>query len=170
MNYLHYRHLLIALCVATLAACGFQLRGTSDLSFSTIFIQHHGASSIAKHLQRSFASSGVQVLSSAEGAEMQLELLSENTRRQILSLSGSGTVREYEVIYQVTLRIRPASEELWSAPQIIETRRDYSFDNSQLLAKEAEEARLFNDMRNDTAREIMRRLSAIKASKPSAAN
>lgn len=170
LHAMHYRNLLLILCATVLAACGFHLRGTADLSFSTIHIQQHGASAISKNLQRSLKSSGVQILPTAEGAEMQLELLNEDTRRQILSLSGGGKVREYELIYQVTIRLRQASEELWSAPQTIEARRDYSYDDTQLLAKENEEARLYNDMRSDVTREIMRRLSSLKAAKPGAAN
>jgi LPS-assembly lipoprotein len=74
------------------------------------------------------------------------------------------------LIYRVTIRLREASSELWGMPQVIEQRRDYSYDDTQLLAKEGEEARLYNDMRSDASREILRRLSAINTSKPKAAN
>jgi LPS-assembly lipoprotein len=85
-------------------------------------------------------------------------------------LSGGGKVREYELIYYVTIRLRNASSELWGQPQVIEQRRDYSYDDTQLLAKEGEEARLYSDMRSDASREILRRLTAINTGKPKPAN
>ena len=165
----HYRTLLLALLLTTLTACGFQLRGMADLPFKSIYVQN-SASAIGKSLTRSLRTSGVEVLPTADGAEMLLELSGETTSKNILSLSGGGKVREYELIYRVTIRMRQASATLWSAPQTIESRRDYSYDDTQLLAKESEEARLISDMRNDAAREIMRRLNAQKSAQPSAAN
>lgn len=170
MKLAHQRHLLLIGCLFVLSACGFHLRGTSELAFKSIHIQQHGASVIARNLQRNLLSSGVQVLATPEGAEMHLELSAENTRRDILSLSGAGKVREYELIYQVTVRMRPGTETLWSAPQVIESRRDYSYDDTQRLAKETEEARLYNDMRSEAVREIMRRLSTQRIGHTGAAN
>ena len=95
---------------------------------------------------------------------MQLEIMEEKNEKNILSLSGGGKVREYELYYWVTYRWRPASSELWGPAQSIEQRRDFSYDDTQTLAKEGEEARLYNDMRSDAAREIMRRLNAVGAS------
>jgi LPS-assembly lipoprotein len=37
-----------------------------------------------------------------------------------------------------------------------------SFDETQVLAKEAEEALLYRDMQGDLVQQIMRRLAAIK--------
>jgi LPS-assembly lipoprotein len=41
-------------------------------------------------------------------------------------------------------------------------RRDYSFNDSQVLAAESEEALLYRDMRNDAVRQLVRRLQAAK--------
>lgn len=164
------RHLLLAVSLLTLAACGFHLRGMTELAFKTIHIQESNKTAIGKDLRRSLASSGVKLVTAPEEAELHLELMGETTEKRILSLSGGGKVREYELIYRVTLRLRDAASELWGAPQVVEVRRDYSYDDTQLLAKEGEEARLYKDMHNDAAREIMRRLNAIKTARPGAAN
>jgi len=169
-SHITYRNLLLALCLLTLAACGFQLRGMTEMGFKKLYLQKGNASLLAKELRRSLTSSGVEVVTTPEEAEMLLELSGESIEKNILSLSGGGKVREYELIYRVTIRLREASSELWGAPQLIEQRRDYSYDDTQLLAKEGEEARLYSDMRSDSAREILRRLSAINTSKPKAAN
>ena len=48
------------------------------------------------------------------------------------------------------------------APQSIEIRRDFPFNDSEALAKENEEALLFRDMRKDAVQQILSRLSAVK--------
>jgi LPS-assembly lipoprotein len=99
-----------------------------------------------------------------ENAEMLLDLMGEKNDKKILSLGGSGKVKEYELVYQVVLRMRDASSETWGAPQTVEIRRDYSYSDTQLLAKDYEESRMYSDMRADATREIMRRLNAQKPS------
>lgn len=169
-NHIHTRNLLLILCVLALTACGFHLRGVTKMSFTTLHIEKHGATSIARELQRTLSSSGVSVVSREQDAEMLLELMQEDTEKRILSLSGGGKVREYELIYRVTLRMRSASSELWGAPQTIEFRRDFSYDDRELLAKEGEEARLYGNMRSEAVHAIMRRLSAQQVGEPAAAN
>jgi LPS-assembly lipoprotein len=143
------------LCLLTLAACGFHLRGMQDMPFKTLYIQKSGETQLVKDLQRSLASSGVQVVPT---------LMGEKNDKKILSLGGSGKVKEYELVYQVVLRMRDASSETWGAPQTVEIRRDYSYSDTQLLAKDYEESRMYSDMRADATREIMRRLNAQKPS------
>ena len=159
------RGILMLLLILGLTACGFHLRGLADLSFQSIYIQQGTAVSITSELQRSLATNGVKVVNLPEQAEMQLELMGETTDKRILSLSGAGRVREYELIYRVTFRTRSTSGETWSPPQTIETRRDFTYDDTVLLAKQAEETRLYNDMRSDAAREVLRRLSALSSGK-----
>lgn len=164
-------HALLAVFLLAMSACGFHLRGQADLSFQTLYIQKSGAPGVAADLIRSLKSNGITVVNSPVQAEMLLELMSEATEKRILSLSGGGKVREYELLYRVNFRTREAGSELWGPMQTVEGRRDYSYDDAQLLAKEGEEARLNSDMRADAVREILRRLSAQKVSaKPGAAN
>lgn len=164
------RNVLLLVCTFALAACGFHLRGVTDLAFKSIYIQESSKTKIVKDLRRSLTSSGIVLAVAPEQADLQLDLMGETNDKRILSLSGGGKVREYELIYRVTLRLRDAGSELWGAPQVVEVRRDFSYDDTQLLAKEGEEARLYKDMHSDAAREIMRRLNAIKTAKPGAAN
>ena len=163
-----FRNFLLACSLFALGACGFQMRGMMDFGFKTVYLQQSN-SVLVKELRRALRSSGVEIVQTPEEAEMQLEIMEEKTEKNILSLSGGGKVREYELFYWVTYRWRPAGSELWGPAQSIEQRRDYSYDDTQTLAKEGEEARLYNDMRSDAAREIMRRLNAVGASTSKAA-
>jgi LPS-assembly lipoprotein len=164
-----FRNLVLAFSLFVLAACGFQLRGMTNLGFKTAYVQQHN-SPLGKELRRALRSSGVTVVQVPAEAEMLLDIMEERTTKNILSLSGGGKVREYELFYRVTYRWREASNELWGPAQSIEQRRDYSYDDTQVLAKEGEEARLYSDMRSESAREIMRRLNAMGASTPKTVN
>lgn len=165
-NLLHYINNplgIITALIFTLAvsACGFQLRGNADLSFKNLYIQG-GTLSISKELKRSFKANGIQIVESAEDAELLLEMLGETNEKRILSLSGRGLVREYELNYHVSFRTREAGSPTWSAPQKVQSRRDFSYNDNALLGKAGEEEMLNKDMRTDAVREILRRLTAIK--------
>lgn len=151
----------IFLLCTVLAACGFQLRGVANLAFKTIFVQG-STLSISKDLNQSFKTNGIQVVNKIDDAELIVELLDEANEKRILSLSGGGVVREFELNYRMSFRTRDPASETWSQPQLIQTRRDFSYNDNALLGKAEEENRLNSDMRNDAIREIMRRLSAIK--------
>jgi LPS-assembly lipoprotein len=153
--------LLLLICIIT--ACGFELRGSADLSFKTIFIQGKKIS-ISKELQRSLNSNGVKVVEKVADAELVLELMSESYQKRILSLSGAGVVREFEITYLLDFRIRDSKNPLWGDVQSIRGRRDFSFSDSALLAKLEEEERLRQDMASDATRELLRRLTAYKPS------
>ena len=99
---------------------------------------------------------------SAEGAELQLELIGEENEKRILSLAGTGTVNEYELFYRVHYRTKLLGQATWSQVNTIESRRDYTFDNANLLAKNTEELKLNQGMEKDVTIGVMRRLSVLK--------
>lgn len=152
---------LLVMTILVLSGCGFHLRGAESLPFDSLYVQDSGAAGIARDLKRSLKSSGIRLESSAEKAQASLDLMSEDNEKRILSISGRGRVREFELLYRVSFRVKQAGSELWQAPQLLELRRDYSFDDKALLGKEAEESRLVGDMRSEAVREIMRRLSSL---------
>lgn len=152
---------LALMCSLILSACGFQLRGAANLPFQKLYIQGGGIS-ISRDLKQSLETNGIQVLDSPEGAELLLEVQGENYEKRILSLSGTGVVREFELFYRVSFRTREPANPIWSTVQTVQQRRDFSYNDSALLGKAEEEAMLNSDMRKDAVREVLRRLSAIK--------
>jgi LPS-assembly lipoprotein len=147
--------------IASLNSCGFQLRGNNSMAFKSLFIQGNTLV-ISKNLVKSLNTSGVDVLSSPENADMLLEMVGEESEKRILSLSGRGVVNEFELYYRVHYRTKQAGAALWSQVQTVEARRDYSFSDANLLAKQNEEKRLNENMQSDVISNLMRRLSALK--------
>lgn len=155
------RGVVIFLLSFLLAACGFHLRTVGDLPFKSIYVQGAGTSQMSRDLRRLLVGSGVKVVQDAEDAELVMEIMSEQYVKEILSLSGKGKVREYQLIYRTVFRLKNANAENWGAPQTVEQRRDFSYDDSAVLAKDQEEANLVTDMRTEAVREILRRVSSL---------
>jgi len=88
--------------------------------------------------------------------------MGEENEKRILSLSGSGLVREFELFYRIHYRTRQADAALWSPVQTIEARRDFSYSDANILAKQAEERQLNENMQTDVLSNLMRRLSRLK--------
>jgi LPS-assembly lipoprotein len=160
LNYSIRLSLILFLC-AGLAACGFHLRGAADIPFESVFIQGNTLI-ISKNLKKALTTNGVKVLDSAENAELLLETVGEESEKRILSLSGKGKVNEFELYYRVHYRTRRSTDALWDQVQTVEARRDYSYDDSNLLAKQGEEKRLNEDMQRDVLNSLLRRLSTLK--------
>ena len=80
-----------------LTGCGFQLRGSYELPYQGVFVSAPSASSVARDIRRELTGGTTRVLPSAKDADAQLNILEERRDRQILSLSGAGRVREYEL-------------------------------------------------------------------------
>ena len=147
--------------MCSLMSCGFHMRGVTDVAFSTVFIQGNTLV-ISKNLKKSLNTSGVKVLDSATNAELLLEMVGEESEKRILSLAGGGTVNEFELFYRVHYRTKVADATTWSPVQTVEARRDFTYSDANLLAKQDEEKRLNDNMRSDVISGILRRLAALK--------
>ena len=147
--------------LCSLVGCGFHLRGVTDVAFNNIFIQGNTLV-ISANLKKSLNTSGVKVLNSAENAKLLLEMVGEESEKRILSLAGVGTVNEFELFYRVHYRTKAAGAATWSQVQTVEARRDFTYSDANLLAKQDEEKRLNDNMRSDVISGILRRLAALK--------
>ena len=152
------------LFVATLAACGFQLRGQTTLPFSSVFVSTPGGSVVAAELKRELANIPTKVMPTAIGADAQLNILEDRRDRQILSLSGAGRVREYELKLRVSYQLVDAKGGVFIPTSEIQLARILSYDDSRIIAKQQEEALLYQDMERDAVSQILRRMTAIKRS------
>ena len=156
--------LISVACIALLfAGCSFQPRGQVDLSFRNIYVETQGFSLFGAELRRVVqAGNEVEVMDSPEQAEVVLKVVSEQQERHIISLTGSGSVREFQLVYRIAYRIMDNKLKDLAAPGEIVLRRDMLFDDSLRLAKESEEERLYRDMQTDAVHQMLRRLSVIQ--------
>jgi LPS-assembly lipoprotein len=95
-------------------------------------------------------------------AEAILEIISVVNDKQIMSVSGGGRVREFELRYRVSFRLVDAKGTELIPTNEIALRRIIPFTDAQVVAKEGEEAMLVREMQSDSAAQIVRRLEAVK--------
>ena len=152
-----------------LSACGFHLRGSNGsfmLPFATMYIGLPETSPLAIDLKRYIRAIGsTEVVDTKDGADAILDVLTDperNRTKTILSLNSNGRVSEYQLGYSINFRVLDKAGNQLLAPTTISLNRPITFNESQVLAKETEEAQLYRDMRNDLVQQIMRRLAAIK--------
>ena len=159
------RRVLLLACPAALAGCGFQLRQAPDFACKTIAMPTVG-SPVSIELGRTLRANGaVQVVTSngpLDGVDAVLQLLAEQREKVVVGLNASGQVREFQLRLRYRFRVRtPQGRELIPETELNQ-QRDISFNESLVLAKEAEESLLYRDMQNDMVQQVIRRLAAIK--------
>ncbi len=149
----------VAVFSAVIAVCGFHLRGSANLPFTTMYVQAPPASLFATQLKRAVSvGSQTRITENAKEAQVTLQILNEAREKQILSLSGAGRVSEYRLRYRVSYRlIDDKNVERMPADQIV-LQRDLTFTDGAVISKESEEALLYRDMQNDAVQQLMRRL------------
>ncbi len=149
-----------------LAACGFKLRGNQNYAFQTLAIMPNPGGALAIELRRSVASA-VRVLAADESlmqAQVVLDIVQEQREKTVVGVNSSGQVREFQLRIRVKFRVRkPDGQELTPETEILQ-QRDISFNESAVLAKEAEEVLLYRDMQTDIVQQLMRRLASVKLS------
>ena len=91
-----------------------------------------------------------------------LQFTEETREKDILSLTGTGRVREFQLRYRVGFRVHDGKGGDFVPPSTIQLTRDITFNDAEILAKEAEEQLLFRDMQADMVQQILRRLAAAK--------
>jgi LPS-assembly lipoprotein len=158
------RHLITLLLAASLAACGFHMRGTtpdSQMSFKSIYLDVKKGSAIERDLRTAIRFSDAQLAADAKAADVTLRIVRQSQQKKILTLNAQGKVREYSLTYQVQFEILDANNKKLLQPPEMVMQYILSYSEEQALAKEQEERMTFDDMRRDAVSQIMRQLARL---------
>lgn len=156
---------LAAPLVAGLSACGFALRQAPNLPFNTMYAGFAESSSLGQELRRSLESSGVRVITDSrqlDAAQVTLDILQDQREKTVVGVNATGLVREFQLRIRFKFRLRDkAGNEIIPETELL-LQRDFSFNESSALAKEAEEALIYRSMQSDIVQQALRRLSAVQ--------
>jgi len=160
------RVFLVQAAALALGGCGFQLRGAPELAFASLFINVADTSSLGNELKRNLGSLGtLQIVSDAAQvttAQAVLDILAEQREKTVVGVNATGQVREFQLRVRIRFRLRtPQGKELIPETELLQ-QRDISFNESAVLAKEAEESLMYRDMQSDIVQQLMRRLAAVR--------
>jgi LPS-assembly lipoprotein len=154
-----------ALGASLLAGCGFKLRSSQTFAFETVAVTPESGGAVASELVR-YLGNKVRPLAPPKGGEAPqviVDILQELREKTVVAVNATGQVREFQLRIRVKFRMRtPQGRELISDSEVTQ-QRDISFNESAVLAKEAEEGLLYRDMQSDIVQQLLRRLAAVKS-------
>ena len=78
-----------------------------------------------------------------------------------MTLTGTGAVSEYQLDYFVTYRFK-SKDGAWNLPITIEASRIYTYDDSDIRAKDEEEKRLVSGMEDQLIKTMATQISLSK--------
>jgi LPS-assembly lipoprotein len=157
---------LLGLTAAGLSGCGFALRTPPKFAFATIYAGVAPNSQLGVELKRNLAAAGgVTLITDAKAqnkADVILDILQELREKVVVGVNASGQVREFELRLRLRFRLRtPQGRELISNTEMVQ-QRTLSFNETVVLAKEAEEQLLYRNMQSDIVQQLIRRLAAVR--------
>src|SRR3989338_5415674 len=117
-----------------MAGCGFRLRGSAELPFETLYIPQ-STSGIGLDLKRNIeAGTSAKVVADPRKAQAILQVDQEGRGKQILSLTGAGRVREFQLTYTVAFRVHDGKGGEYVPSNTIQLTREITFADTQILA------------------------------------
>lgn len=156
--------LVLLAAALALSACGFRLRGDASVPFKTAFISGGLGTPLYPELARRLrGEAGATMVERADQAEAIIDIGVLHFDKQVLTISGGGRVREFLLTLRIVFRVHDGGGGEWLKTGEISIKRDFSFNDSQALAKEAEERALVQTMYADALDQMMRRLASARS-------
>jgi len=162
---IHRRTLLLALLISAslaLNACGFHLRGDTQLKVSSIYLNAPRNSALTLEAKRVLRAGGVKTTENEKEAELILDILNEGQDQVILTFTSTGIAREIELRYRLTFRVRAQTGEVLIDSKQLTFRRELLTSEGFALPREAEQLALYKDMKSDAVQQIVRQLDFVK--------
>lgn len=176
------RRALLQLALGTtvfgMSGCGFALRKAPTFAFDTVRLQGMEGTEVSRELRDALRANGVSVITlntptpagaPAPQAQAQaqaqaiLTVLVDQRERVVVGQTAAGQVRELQLRTRFVFRLRTPADKILIDDVELLLERDISFNETQVLAKDAEEAMLYRDMRGDIVQQVLRRLAAVKS-------
>ncbi len=151
-----------------LAGCGFALRSSPNFAFDTVAVTPEQSVGVAAELAR-YLGDKLRPVVPAEGQtgpQAVIEVIQELREKNVVGLTATGQVREFQLRLRVRFRVRTLQGVELIAPTEVVLQRDISFNETAVLAKETEEILLYRDMQSDLVQQLLRRIAAIKSLTP----
>lgn len=164
---LQRRVALASVAALALPACGFQLRQAPKFPFAALRMAGSESTITSVALRRELQINGLRVLTSADktipadATAVVLRVLLDQRERAVVGQTASGQVRELQLRTRFRFNLQTSDERILIDDTELLLERDLSFNETQVLAKDAEEQLLYRDMTSDIVQQVVRRLAAV---------
>jgi LPS-assembly lipoprotein len=159
----HLRFGLPIAMLALLGACGFHLQGYASLppTLAAAWVEPSDAQSdFYVALRTALKASGTTLQETATGGAATIRILQDGLSERVLTVSARNIPTAYELTYMVRISVSVNGVELMP-PESHSALREYSFDESALLAKNQERETLAAALADELVIRVMRRLSSL---------
>ena len=155
------RFIYLLILSLALVSCGYSMRGNINLpdDIRTISLTSEFYSPLLISITDNLKNSDINVTDSKNKNLYRINILSESFKRRQLSISASGRVNEYEIIYDLSFEINPPN--MKSDAETITLYRDYSFDENNIMGSSDREEQIKKEMVATSASLIYNRLNAL---------
>jgi LPS-assembly lipoprotein len=147
-----------------LAGCGFHLEGSYPLPSSLAMVHIDAVDTQTDFyfgLRKDLLAAGTHIDANAQDKSVAvIHVLGDTTKDAILSVSTLNIPIEYELTYTVRYSVEVMGKQVIAPEERTEV-RDYSYSESQQLAKEREQSVLSAALAQELAAIVMRRLSSL---------
>lgn len=152
------KQLLLALLILTTTACGWHLRGITQLpaGVQVMTLESQANNRFTQRLKQQLSFNGV-VFPSDASANVRLKIAPISIKRLTLSVNSLGQAAEYELNAELTVNLIQL-EQGTSTQWLISGRRVFSNDINSVIATQSEEKTQRQELENDLIRKLMNRL------------
>ncbi len=156
----NFNKLFLVSLFVFLSSCGYTMRGTLDVppSIKSVSLVSESYSDLINSISMSLVSSGIEVLSRKDRKLFTIVVLSEAFDRRQLTISTSGRVNEYELIYRVKYQVGAPKEDLITKK--ITLYRDYVYDENNVMGNSDREDYIKKEMVSTATSLLFNKLKA----------
>jgi len=140
-----------------LNSCGFQLRKPIELDYQSYTIIGDN-SELSNKIHKEFSFADIKKNDSV-GADLVIEIMTNNYTKRILSLAANGQVGEFELIQTLEYRFKTNGQ--WSEPRKLEAVREFTYDPTLYNAAAAEENLLRNSIIEQLSRSLITEINNL---------
>ena len=150
----------IGIRVLALSACGFHLKGTyafDRLPYQEWHVSNGGE--LQQALETALRRADGKAVSAPQ-AQATLMLTDIQSQRDVYTITQAAIINEYLLVLRVNAQAYRNGQP-WGEPMNIVVRRTMDYSDSEVLGKPEEEALIRQEMRQDAAQQIVRRLAFL---------
>jgi LPS-assembly lipoprotein len=158
--------LIFIFVVLTLSSCGFHLRGESSIppQLSPLYIDSlQSYAPFEKSLHNALRSNNIQTVASLSEAKAVLKITNQSLTKNIVTISPSTQVTQYNMSFTVSYEILDAKGKLIIPVQSAVTSTTYSVNMTQMLGTTNQEELLVKNLRRDVISIILSQLGSEKS-------
>jgi LPS-assembly lipoprotein len=153
---------MLAAAPLLLGGCGFHLQGSQQLTHTLAnarLIARDTQTDFYSALRASLLRSGAQLDGPAEGAAS-IKIIDDIPNEKVLTVSARNIPTAFLLSYKVQFSVEYQGREILP-PESHTVTREFSFDETAVLAKEREREVLQQALADDLAALVMRRLATL---------